>query len=204
MEFAVFRVIVAALLFGFVAHRAFYTRKVKHSADAVPEQPEHGRTTQIANLLALPGLLATVTYVINPAWMSWSALPLPIWMRWLGVGVALVGFALLQFSQRTLGENWSDAPRLVQGQQMITAGPYELIRHPIYTSFFLILGSLLLISANWFIGGVWIAMTGLDVAARIRTEEALMLGRFGGHYRAHARRTGRLFPRTKRSQEAEA
>ena len=125
-------------------------------------------------------------------------------MRWLGVGVALVGFALLQFSQRTLGENWSDAPRLVQGQQMITAGPYELIRHPIYTSFFLILGSLLLISANWFIGGVWIAMTGLDVAARTRTEETLMFEQFGEHYRAYARRTGRLFPRIIKRQGAEA
>lgn len=78
---------------------------------------------------------------------------------------------------------------------MITGGPYRWIRHPIYAAFLLILGSPLLISANWFVGGLWIAMTGLDIASRIRTEEAMMLGQFGEQYQAYMRRTGRLFPR---------
>lgn len=159
------------------------------------EQPKPGRATQIANLLALPALLSTVIYVIAPARMSWSALRIPTWLRWLGVGVALSGFALLQWSQETLGKNWSDAPRLVEGQEMIASGPYRWIRHPIYAAFLLILGSLLLISANWFVGGMWIGMTGLDVASRIRTEEAMMAGQFEERYRAYMRRTGQLVPR---------
>jgi protein-S-isoprenylcysteine O-methyltransferase Ste14 len=44
-------------------------------------------------------------------------------------------------------------------------------------------------------GGLWIAMTGLDIAARMRTEEAMLASRFGEPYRAYMRRTGRLFPR---------
>ena len=195
MDHIVFRGILAVLLIGFVAHRGFYTQKVQHSAAAVLEQPKRGSVTQIANLLALPALLSSVIYIINPAWMAWSAAPFPIWLRWLGLGVALGGFVLLQWSQQTLGENWSDAPRLVAGQEMIVSGPYRWIRHPIYAAFFLILGSLLLISANWFVGGMWIGMTGLDVASRIRTEEAMMVGQFGEQYRAYMRRTGRLFPR---------
>lgn len=190
-----FRIILAALLTAFIAHRGFYTRKVQHAAESVLEQPKAGRASQIASLLALPALLATVTYVFNPAWMSWSTLPLPVWLRWLGVGVALGGFVLLQWSQNTLGKNWSDAPKLVQEQQMITSGPYRWIRHPIYAAFLLILGSPLLISASWFVGGMWIAMTGLDIASRIRTEEAMMLSQFGEQYLAYARRTGRLVPR---------
>jgi len=195
MDHVVFRAILAALLIGFVAHRGFYTRKVQHSAASVLQQPKPGRATHIANLLALPALLSTVVYVIAPAWMSWSAFPLPLWLRWLGVGVALGGFALLQWSQQSLGKNWSDAPRLVADQAMVVSGPYRWIRHPIYAAFLLILGSLLLISANWFIGGLWIGMTGLDVAARIRIEEGMMIDQFGEGYRAYMRRTGRLFPR---------
>jgi protein-S-isoprenylcysteine O-methyltransferase Ste14 len=204
MEPSVYRVILAALLIGFVAHRGFYTRQVQHSAESVLKQPEAGRATRIANLLAIPALLATVIYVLNPAWMSWSALPFPIWLRWLGVGVALGGFLLLQWSQQTLGKNWSDAPRLVEGQEMIASGPYRCIRHPIYAAFLLILGSLLLISANWFVGGMWIGMAGLEVDSRMRTEEAMMLGQFGERYRAYMRRTGRLFPRIVKGQETEA
>ncbi len=199
MEFNAFRVTLAILLIGFVAHRGYYTRKVQHSADSVLEESESGGATRVANLLALLAVIATVVYVISPTRMSWAALLFPIWLRWLGVGMALSGFVLLQWSQQTLGKNWSDAPKLFEGQQMIVNGPHRWIRHPIYAAFFLILGSLLLISANWFVGGMWIGMTGLDIASRIRTEEAMMLGQFGEQYRAYMLRTGRLLPRILKS-----
>ena len=195
MDHIVFRVILAVLLLGFVAHRGFYTRKVQHSAEAVLERPKRRSVTQIANLLALLALLSSIIYVVNPVGMVWFALPFPIWLRWLGVGVALGRFVLLQWAQQTLGKNWSDTPRLVAGQEMIVSGPYRWIRHPIYAAFFLILGSLLLISANWFVGGMWLGMTGSDVAGRIRAEEAMMVAQFGEQYQAYMRRTGRLFPR---------
>jgi protein-S-isoprenylcysteine O-methyltransferase Ste14 len=107
----------------------------------------------------------------------------------------LAGFVLLQWSQVSLGANWSDIPRFLEGQDLVTRGPYRWIRHPIYSAFLLILGSLLLITANWFVGLLWIAMTGLDVAARMRAEEAMMVGHFGEPYQAYLRRTGRLLPR---------
>jgi protein-S-isoprenylcysteine O-methyltransferase Ste14 len=190
-----FRVVLAALLVGFVAHRGFYTRKVRHPPDSVMEQPRPGWGTRIASLLAVPALAAATAYVLAPGWVSWAALPLPAWLRWAGIGIALAGFTLLQWSHRALGNNWSDAPRLVADQELVAAGPYRWVRHPIYVAFLLILGPLGLISANWLVGGAWLAMTGLGVACRIRTEEALMVGRFGDRYRAYMRRTGRLFPR---------
>jgi len=195
MDSVEFRIIVAALLIGFMAHRGFYTRRVQHSTKDVQEQPTLGRASQIAGLLALPAFLSTILYVFIPAWMSWAVLPLPIWARWLGVAIALGGFVLLQWSQGSLGENWSDAPKLLEGQEMVSSGPYRWIRHPIYAAFLLILGSPLLISANWFVGATWIGMTALDVASRINAEEAMMLGQFGDQYRAYMRRTGRVFPR---------
>jgi len=139
-------------------------------------------------------------YLIAPNWMAWSALPLPAWLRWLGVAIALTGFALLQWSHQSLGKNWSDSPLLLEGQEMIASGPYRWIRHPIYAAFLLILGSPLLISANWFVGGMWIGMTGLDVASRVRAEEAMMVGQFGEQYHAYMQRTGRLLPRLLRGR----
>jgi len=35
----------------------------------------------------------------------------------------------------------------------------------------------------------------VDVTTRIRTEEALLLARYGEVYRAYCRRTGRILPR---------
>ena len=195
-----FRMFTAVLLLGFVAHRGFYTRKVQHAAGSVVEQLKLGRANQIANLLALPALLATAIYIFVPAWLLWSALPLPGWLSWLAVGAAVGGFALLQWAQSTLGKNWSDAPKLVADQAMITGGPYRWVRHPIYSAFLLILGSLLLISASWLVGGLWIGMTGLDIASRIEAEEAMLVRQFGEQYRAYMRGTGRLFPRLLKSK----
>ena len=178
-----------------MGHRGYYHRKLAVSLESIIEEKERGVGSRVAGLIAIPALLSTLIYIINPGLLSWSSLPFPSWVRWLGVAVALLGFTLLQWSHQALGRNWSDEPRLIEGQQLVTGGPYRRLRHPIYAAFLLILGSPILISANWFLGGLWIAMTAVEVVSRIRIEEDLMLSRFGGEYRAYMRRTGRVLPR---------
>jgi protein-S-isoprenylcysteine O-methyltransferase Ste14 len=190
-----FRFIVAALLIAFVAHRGFYTQKLRQRPEGVKRHLALGRGSRVAGLLALPALVASLLYVVAPSWMAWSAFDLPLMARWFGVATALAGFVLLQWSQQTLSTNWSDAPALLEGQELIVRGPYRWIRHPIYAAFLLILGSLLLVSANWFVGGLWILMTALDVVDRMNAEETMLMGQFGEKYRAYAATTGRLFVR---------
>ena len=141
------------------------------------------------------GFVAVLMYAIHPTWLAWSSLLLPLWLRWGGIGMALLGFALLQWAQNTLGKNWSDTPRMIKEQSLITSGPYQYIRHPIYTAFLLILGSTFFSAANWLIGLAWIGMTALEVASRIGFEENLMLEYFGDQYREYMKRTGRLLPK---------
>ena len=84
---------------------------------------------------------------------------------------------------------------MMKGQSLITNGPYQSIRHPIYTAFLLIMGSTLFISANWLVGLTWTGMTLLEITSRIGFEESLMLEYFGDQYREYMKRTGRLLPR---------
>jgi protein-S-isoprenylcysteine O-methyltransferase Ste14 len=190
----IFRIILPALIIAFSAHRGYYVRKYGEEQDTLKKR-EEGLTSRVASFLGLIGFVAVIAFVIDPDWVSWAALPLPLWLQWAGVGIALLGFALLQWSQNTLGKNWSDTPRMIKEQSLITSGPYQFIRHPIYTAFLLILGSTLLISANWFIGFAWIGMTVLEVASRVSFEENLMLEYFGEQYHAYMKRTGRLLPK---------
>ena len=190
----IYRIILPALIFGFAMHRGYYVRKHGREENTLKKR-EEGLASKIAGVLGLVGFLAVTLYVIDPNWLSWSSLPLPLWLRWTGVGVALLGFALLQWAQNTLGKNWSDTPRMMKEQSLITSGPYQFIRHPIYTAFILILGSTLLISANWLMGFAWLGMTLLEVTSRIGFEEGLMLEYFGDQYRQYMQRTGRLLPR---------
>lgn len=191
----VFRIILPVLIVAFAVHRGYYTNRHKDSINNTIKQREEGLASKLAGLLGLTGFLAILAYVIQPDWLSWASLSLPEWSRWIGVGIALAGFALLQWSQSTLGRNWSDTPRMMKEQSLVTSGPYRWIRHPIYSAFILILGSTLLISANWLIGLSWIGMTVLEVASRIGFEETLMLEFFGEQYREYMKKTGRFAPR---------
>lgn len=191
----IFRIILPILIVAFIAHRGYYTKQSARPEKDTLKKRQEGWITKLAEILSLIGFIAMIAYVLNPNWLAWASLSFPLWMRWTGVGIALMGFALLQWAQVTLGRSWSDTPRMLKEQALITSGPYRFIRHPIYTAFILILGSTLLISANWLIGLTWAGMTVLDIASRISFEESLMVEYFGDQYREYMKKTGRLVPK---------
>lgn len=190
----IFRILLPALLIAFSGHRGYYIRKHGEERNTLKRR-EESLISKIAGILGMIGFVAIVVYAIRPGWLSWAALLFPLWLRWTGVILALFGFVLLQWAQTTLGKSWSDTPRMIKEQTLVTSGPYRFIRHPIYTAFLMILGATLMISANWLIGLAWLGMTVLEVASRIGFEENLMLEFFGDQYREYMKHTGRLFPK---------
>jgi protein-S-isoprenylcysteine O-methyltransferase Ste14 len=190
-----FRIILPLLLIAFIAHRGYYTKKYREADGDTLKKRDEGPATKVAGLLGMIGFIAMLVYIFQPNWLSFASLPLPLWIRWVGVGISLSGFALLQWAQTTLGKNWSDTPRMMREQTLVTSGPYRWIRHPIYTAFLLILSSTFFVSANWLIGISWTGMTILEIAARIHFEESLMIEYFGDQYNTYMKKTGRLLPR---------
>ena len=191
----IFRIILPILIAAFAAHRGYYVKSYSQPEDATLKKREEGIVSKIAGLLGMTGFLSMIAFVVNPNWLAWADAGFPLSLRWAGVGIALLGFALLQWAQVTLGKSWSDTPRMMKEQALITRGPYRSIRHPIYTAFLLILGSTLFISSNWLIGLCWIGMTILEVVSRVGFEESLMLEYFGDQYREYMKKTGRLLPK---------
>jgi len=193
-----FRLLLLALLAGFIAHRAYYTQMhARGDGDTVKER-RRSLAQMIAAALNAMALLSSALYILYPAPLAWTALPLPAWLRWAGGLLALGGFALLQWSHSALSANWSDAPRLLRGQTLTRTGPYRRVRHPMYSAFLIILSAPLLVTANWVVGLSWIGATAIEVAARVRFEEALLAETFGDDYYDYAQQTGRLLPRLSR------
>lgn len=100
---------------------------------------------------------------------------------------------------RTLGKQWSVAARLVEEHELITEGPYKLVRHPIYTGMFGMLLATglaitywqwLLLAALVFSIGTWI---------RVHTEEKLLRAQFGSAYEDYARRVPAVLPWKRRA-----
>lgn len=190
-----FRILLPILIVAFALHRGYYVKNHSQPDEVTLKKRQEGIASKTSGVLGLLGFISVIAFVINPSWLAFARLAFPVWLRWAGVVLTLAGFALLQWAQVSLGKSWSDAPRMMKEQVLITSGPYQFIRHPIYTAFILILGSTLLISANWFIGLAWLGMTVLEVASRVGFEESLMLEYFGDQYRDYMQKTGRLLPR---------
>ena len=114
-------------------------------------------------------MLGLLTFVLNPEWMAWSAVPLPVSLRWAGVGIGLVAGSLLVWTFRTLGTNITDTVVTRRDHKLVTTGPYRLVRHPFYVASALAFLANTLATANWFIGLMGaLAMTLL--VARTTTE----------------------------------
>jgi len=147
--------------------------------------------------LRLCGVLAWVlfaTYLMNPAWVSWSSLALPAWLRYAGAILGLVVVPpLLFWTFHSLGKNLTDTVVTRREHTLVTHGPYRWVRHPFYIVVFLWGLSMSLLTANWLLallGGAAVMM----LVTRARVEEAKLAERFGDEYRAYERRTGRFLP----------
>ena len=135
-----------------------------------------------------------ILYMINPAWMAWSAMTLPVWLRWSGAGFMVLCVALLVWTLPALGTNLTDTVVTRERHTLVTRGPYRWIRHPFYVAMLLITAGAGLIAANWFIlaSGAVVFML---LAIRSRVEEEQLAARFGDDYREYKKRTGRFLPK---------
>lgn len=111
----------------------------------------------------------------------------------IGVASCLAGAALAIWSRWLLGSNWSSVVALKQDHELIEAGPYRRVRHPIYS------GLLLLFLGNALLVGDWRGLLAVAIVAasfwrKLRLEEAWLTQRFGARYRDYMGRTHALVP----------
>lgn len=101
---------------------------------------------------------------------------------------------LVRSALGTLGAQWSLTARVLADHELITAGVYGRVRHPIYTG---MLGMLLatgLAASHWagLLAGLIVFWTGTLI--RVRSEERLLRAAFGTQYDDYARRVPAVLP----------
>jgi protein-S-isoprenylcysteine O-methyltransferase Ste14 len=97
-------------------------------------------------------------------------------------------------SSPDLGRNWSLSLQIRNEHRLVTTGIYGFVRHPMYSSFFLLAIAQIMLLPNWFAGAAGLVGVGVLYAFRIRQEERMMLERFGADYERYMAHTARLIP----------
>ena len=190
----VFRIALAVIGSVYFGIRMYYTFESLHW-DRKLFLPRADLRQLSFGTLGMLNIVPTVIFVLAPEQLSWAGVPLTAGWRWFGVGLGVVATFLLLWVHHTLGRNFSVPGVMKERQQLITTGPYRWVRHPMYTILLLVAIVYFLISANWFIGVIWLGWIVGTVASMLGDEEAALIERFGNGYVAYMRRTGRFLPR---------
>lgn len=115
------------------------------------------------------------------------------WLRWLGVGVSVLGFAVTYWARWTLGTNWSSNVTVKVGHELIRSGPYRFVRHPIYTGMMVAAAGTAMALNQWR-GIVAFVLLWISFTIKRLKEEEFMRQTFGAQYDDYARTTGAIFP----------
>jgi len=137
-------------------------------------QPPHRPfLPRVEALSGIPGIVLSVLTVTLAAGSGW----------------------LLEAAVRTLGKQWALQARLVEGHQLITAGPYAHVRNPIYTGMLGMLVATGIAMEHWLalVFAVIIFVAGMMV--RIRAEEKLLRAEFGVEFEDYTKRVPAVLPR---------
>jgi protein-S-isoprenylcysteine O-methyltransferase Ste14 len=141
---------------------------------------------------------AAVYYVALVLWLLGSSLMEPALIRpsWpmyaIGLALSICGLGLMGWTYAVF-RSWRWRAEVEPGHQLMTRGPFQRIRHPIYLSFALFyFGAFFLLPYAVFLVHAIASFAAYDY--RARTEEDVMLDAFGDDYRRYRDRTRRYVP----------
>jgi protein-S-isoprenylcysteine O-methyltransferase Ste14 len=105
----------------------------------------------------------------------------------------VAGLLFAIWAREHLGRNWSRSVTIKQAHELITTGPYGVVRHPIYTGILAgFLGTAIALSqVRGLVAFVFIFVI---LCVKLRMEEQWMRSQFGETYATYAHRTAVLVP----------
>jgi protein-S-isoprenylcysteine O-methyltransferase Ste14 len=114
-----------------------------------------------------------------------------------GLAIFVAGTLFIVWARCTLGRMWgistSREVKLLPDHQLISGGPYALVRHPMYFGWWTALLGTLLIYRTWILV-LLLAMSLIVFYRRARLEETTLAERFGAEWQAYVKRTKFLVP----------
>ncbi len=144
-------------------------------------------------LLLLTGVFLLCWPWIPVPWLYRYFLPQTALTFWLGAAITLAGLLFSVWARVTLGRNWSRSVTIKQGHELITFGPYALVRHPIYTGLLTaFVGTAIAIAQMRALVGFGLIFVSLGY--KLLLEEKWMRVQFGETYVRYSRHTKALIP----------
>ena len=151
------------------------------------------KNTRLFNFLAITlGLLLAAALSFIPALVFKGGKTPQVFF--IGICILLSGMGLRYWAVATLGKAFRTTIETDAGQQVISSGPYHLIRHPSYAGWLLICIGYGIAVQSWLSLAVAVLVPLVALLYRISIEEKVLVSVFGPRYLEYQQRTKRLIP----------
>ncbi|MGH2974019.1 MAG: methyltransferase family protein [Solirubrobacterales bacterium] len=139
-----------------------------------------------------PGLLLLTAFVLIRVFNADSLAVHSSALRVVGLVLLGSGLGVAVWARIYLGRNWGMPMTEKNEPELVTSGPYRLVRHPIYSGLLLaIMGTALATNLYWLIA---LALIGVYFVYGARVEERLLVKSFPAAYPSYRLRTKMLIP----------
>jgi protein-S-isoprenylcysteine O-methyltransferase Ste14 len=138
-------------------------------------------------------------YLLGPGewfghtWLRENFVPHSDFVGITGLIIGAIGLGIACWARYLLGRNWSLSVQKKENHELIANGPYQWVRHPIYTGLLLLFTGTALIVGDYR-GILAILIIFISFWIKLRKEEKLLMEVFGEDYVSYTKRTKALIP----------
>jgi protein-S-isoprenylcysteine O-methyltransferase Ste14 len=138
-------------------------------------------------------LLVALSFAVLWQYQFWET-SLPAWRLALAIVFFILADVLSWTATRVLGKQWRVDAGLNAEHELVTQGPYRLVRHPIYTSVLCVLWGtgFILLPLPLILLATVPAVIGTEI--RVRIEDGLLASRFGQQFDDYRRNVAAYIP----------
>ena len=152
-----------------------------------------GAEVAAALLISISTLAIFVSPLLELVWSVPTVLEARAF-KWMGGAVAVIGVVMTFGAQIAMGRSWRVGVDPKEKTELVTQGPFALVRNPIFSAMIVTVLGLALMVDNVV---AVVAFVGLTTAVEIQVrsvEEPYLLRVHGDNYRDYLRRVGRFTP----------
>jgi protein-S-isoprenylcysteine O-methyltransferase Ste14 len=166
----------------------FWNRAAKSAA---PTQSSESTWSRQFHLIVLN--LGVLLLILPVPELTRQILPASHLLQALGLAIECAGIVFATWGRHHLGANWSGEVRIATGHQLIRTGPYQFIRHPIYTGFLAMYLGAMLVSGQLH-ALIAMAIITLAYLRKLHLEEQILSQNFGPAWDDFRRHSWALLP----------
>ncbi|HUZ70685.1 MAG TPA: isoprenylcysteine carboxylmethyltransferase family protein, partial [Candidatus Saccharimonadales bacterium] len=114
------------------------------------------------------------------------------WLSAIGLTLFAAGLGFAVWARIHIGRNWGTPMSQKADPELVTSGPYQLVRHPIYSGILVAgVGTAVSLSWSWLIA---VALAGIYFVYSATIEERNLTQQFPDAYAVYKRSTKMLVP----------